>query len=201
MTLATKRAPFPFTEAAPHAVRDLQPHRELEALALDRAYRADGFRVAHRLTARGKEIDLTRVVQAFGLLLPRRRDAADAGCDVVRARTRRPIPLARCDAEARTRGTRSAPDTLDRSAERLRRRGRCWGRTPACPRLDNCPRASTRIRRESRARCGTCREPGALSVKSLALGLSRPPTGRGAREPTEIRDLARIITSVDESPL
>ena len=74
MTLATKRAPFPFTEAAPHAVHDLQPHRELEALALDRAYRADGFRVAHRLTARGKEIDLTRVVQAFGLLLPRRRE-------------------------------------------------------------------------------------------------------------------------------
>jgi len=74
MTLATEGATLAFAETAPHAVRDLQPHRELEALALDRAYRADGFRVAHRLTARGKEIDLTRVVQAFGLLLPRRRE-------------------------------------------------------------------------------------------------------------------------------
>src|SRR5260221_1343870 len=74
MTLAAKRAALPFTETAPHAVRDPQPHRELEALALDRANRADGLRVAHRLAAGRKEIDLTRVVQAFGLLLPRRRE-------------------------------------------------------------------------------------------------------------------------------
>ena len=74
MTLATQGATLPFTEATPHAVRDLQPHRELEALVPDRAYRADGFRVAHRLAARGKEIDLTRVVEAFGLLLPCRRE-------------------------------------------------------------------------------------------------------------------------------
>ena len=74
MTLATKRAPFPFTEAAPHAVHDLQPHRELEALSPDRAYPADRFCIAYGLAARGEEVDPTRVVRAFGLLLPRPRE-------------------------------------------------------------------------------------------------------------------------------
>jgi hypothetical protein len=74
MPIAAQRPAFSFAETTPHAVRDLQPQREVEAFLANRAPGADRFRVPHRFPSSRKEVDLTGVPRTFGELLPGGRE-------------------------------------------------------------------------------------------------------------------------------
>src|SRR5262249_15636555 len=58
VAVAPKRSPLALTESAPHAVRNLHPERELEALLAHGATRAHRLRLAYRLATRREEVDL-----------------------------------------------------------------------------------------------------------------------------------------------
>jgi len=74
MAVAAQGSAFSLAETAPHAVRDLQPERKVEAFLTNRAAGAHGFRIPHRFAPGRKEVDGAGVVRTFGELLPRGRE-------------------------------------------------------------------------------------------------------------------------------